>query len=234
VKTETTTTTEAGECAHCGGSMESKRPQATYCGERCRDRARRQRDREAARTAYIRKGYPATVPARWRHKPGDRFGSLVILERLGKLDGTSFVLCRCDCGNEKQGRLQNLVSGAAVDCADREHHADPRSKGDSIGYGAAHQRVAKLKGSAREHQCYRCGQRAEHWAYSHGDPDEKRNGHGKAKGMPYSTDPEHYLAMCRSCHSRADKAHSRVAGDTLSLPHVVLWASFSGHWRSGR
>jgi hypothetical protein len=35
----------AKTCGHCGGSMTGKRPQARWCGDRCRDRARRVRER---------------------------------------------------------------------------------------------------------------------------------------------------------------------------------------------
>lgn len=45
-----TTDNQATErvCAHCGGPMEGKSAQARYCSRSCMDRARRQRQREAA------------------------------------------------------------------------------------------------------------------------------------------------------------------------------------------
>ncbi|MFE2335051.1 hypothetical protein [Streptomyces coelicoflavus] len=221
---ETTATQRA--CEHCGGSMEGKRPQAKHCGDRCRDRARRQRGREAGKTTYTRKGYPKTVPSRQAHKPGDRFGSLVIVERLGKRNGSEWITAECECGNVKEYSLSNLVNGVTKNCADRRHHTDPRHKGEAITYDGAHGRVRGIKGSASEYACHRgCGRQAEQWAYSHADHDEQRMTYGKEEGRPYSANPEHYLATCRACHARFDRAHARTAGDSLSLAHVAFWTA---------
>ncbi|MFD3824165.1 HNH endonuclease [Streptomyces sp. NPDC058625] len=56
---------DARTCSQCGGSMEGRRKSAKHCGERCKDRARRQRERDAKAAAgkvCVRCGgrYPAS------------------------------------------------------------------------------------------------------------------------------------------------------------------------------
>lgn len=169
------------------------------------------------------------LPQRWRHKAGDRFGSLVILERLGKVNGSQRVLVRCDCGTEKELPLQNLQGGATTNCADRSVHPDPRRK-EEPGYHGAHQRVHAAKGKASAHRCSRCGEQAEQWAFSNGDLGMLREAEGKDAGLAYSLDPEHYEALCRPCHKRFDQRHREIVGDGegISLLHVGAW-----HLRQG-
>lgn len=69
-------------------------------------------------------------------------------------------------------------------------------------YRSAHARVAILRGRADAQQCALCGTTAEEWAYDHNDPAERYD----EKGRAYSVDPDHYFAMCRSCHRRLDRA----------------------------
>lgn len=99
------------------------------------------------------------------------------------------------------------------------HHGDPlaqvreRKHGPPLSYGAAHNRVRSVRGIAPEHPCSECGEPAEEWAYDHGDPAEltaTRVRDGRQWESPYSTDPDHYRAMCRSCHRQFDLA-SRAA-----------------------
>lgn len=71
-------------------------------------------------------------------------------------------------------------------------------KGDKVGYGSAHERVRRLRGSASEHTC-ECGDSALHWAYMHDDPNELRAPEG-----PYSASPDHYAPMCVPCHKKMD------------------------------
>lgn len=162
---------------------------------------------------------------RIKHHPGDRFGSLVITERLGKSRGSTRVRVQCDCGNVVERSLQNLTSGATSNCADRAHHPHPGLKTSGVAYSSAHHRVRKAKGPASSHRCVRCAGPAEQWAYSNGDLFPLRDASGREAGLPYSTDPEHYAPMCRSCHTRFDKAHRAIVGDSgaISLAHVAAW-----------
>ncbi len=165
------TTPDLRRCTHCGNPLVGKRPQAQYCGDRCRDRARRQRDREAGHSSYVRKGYRKTRPNSQRYKPGHRFGSLVLVERRGKVNGSERVVCRCDCGTVREYNLSNLVSGVTVRCSDRSQHIDPRAKGDDITYDSAHGRTKAKRGSASLYRCWKCGAQARDWAYTHADPN---------------------------------------------------------------
>lgn len=72
--------------------------------------------------------------------------------------------------------------------------------GDDITYISAHFRVRRAKGSATQYACVQCDGPAHEWAYDHQDPDEKAE---DGKGN-YSTKPEHYQPMCRTCHRRMD------------------------------
>ena len=74
-------------------------------------------------------------------------------------------------------------------------------RGDDIGYGTAHERIRKTRGSASDHRCSDCGGVAAQWAYDHEDPDERHSDLGS-----YSTDPSHYRPLCVSCHKRFDLA----------------------------
>src|SRR4051812_1219565 len=49
--------------------------------------------------------------------PGERFGRLVVTERVANAaSGNAQVSCRCDCGREKIVRVSHLTSGAVVSC----------------------------------------------------------------------------------------------------------------------
>lgn len=71
-------------------------------------------------------------------------------------------------------------------------------------YDHAHDQVKALRGRAAEYDCAHCGKPAHHWAYDHADPDVPLTA-----WHPYSLDPAHYLALCRSCHARFDAAHDK-------------------------
>ena len=74
-------------------------------------------------------------------------------------------------------------------------------RGDEVGYGAAHERVRAVRGSASEHSCCACGGAATQWAYDHEDASERLSDVG-----PYSVNPDHYRPMCVPCHKRFDLA----------------------------
>lgn len=82
-----------------------------------------------------------------------------------------------------------------------EHH--PAWRGDEASYSAIHKRLASVRGSARTHVCFRCGEPADEWAYDHQDADEKV---GESNGVEvrYSTDLERYQPACVDCHRQMD------------------------------
>ena len=106
----------------------------------------------------------------------------------------------------------NVAGGARGLCG--KHYQRWKSTGDPEGlrpaagptrwrravptYYLAHERLGRLRGSASEHECP-CGKRAAQWAYDHADEDEIQSECGA-----YSADPQHYIAMCVSCHKRFD------------------------------
>lgn len=100
-------------------------------------------------------------------------------------------------------------------------HGDPLGGGarsgpkrhDRPGYDAAHARVYRARGRARQHAC-QCGAQAAQWAYDHTDPaplvETLRNMIGEFAEMTYSADPSRYVALCRSCHVKLDKGTIRL------------------------
>ena len=67
----------------------------------------------------------------------------------------------------------------------------------NAGYQGAHYRVYAARGPASAQRCRACGKPAEHWAYDHADPGERRDAR---RGGPYSLDPARYLPLCAACH----------------------------------
>lgn len=84
-----------------------------------------------------------------------------------------------------------------------------------LSYAGAHQRVRVRNGRPSEHLCA-CGKQAVDWAYLHNAGDEELVEYLR-KGLivgwaKYSPNPDHYAAMCRSCHVRFDKSQKNPAG----------------------
>ena len=77
-------------------------------------------------------------------------------------------------------------------------------KGDDITYRTMHTRLSAAKGSAAQHDCVACGNRAAHWAYDHTDPDEKTS-ESPWGPIAFSTDVDRYQPMCQSCHTKLDR-----------------------------
>lgn len=71
-----------------------------------------------------------------------------------------------------------------------------------VRYRAAHARVSKAYGPARNYQCRDCDRPALDWAYDYQDPDEVQD----PRYGRYSLDPFYYRPLCRRCHKRFDMA----------------------------
>lgn len=69
-------------------------------------------------------------------------------------------------------------------------------------YSTVHQRIARDRGRAGDHECSieGCGRLAQDWAYDHSDPAPRHD----EKGRPYSTDGSRYIAVCRPHHRILD------------------------------
>lgn len=103
---------------------------------------------------------------------------------------------------------RRVAKGGSVDYVPEPRRGadNPSYKADTVGYSGAHARVRSARGPARDRVC-QCGAPARHWSYRHDDPEEQVS----TDGLPYSVDPEHYDALCTSCHKRRDLARaSRV------------------------
>ena len=48
--------------------------------------------------------------------PGQRFGRLTVIREAERQHGHRYILCRCDCGNEKSINLNSLVKGMSNSC----------------------------------------------------------------------------------------------------------------------
>lgn len=134
-------------------------------------------------------------PQRWTDHTGERFGLLVVVERIEVM-----WRCTCDCGNETLVRSGDLQRGTVATCGDRATH----HRRDDAGYSAAHGRVHSEHGRAASHMCVDCGSPARHWSYNHDDPDERLSRTARIKGIAFSLDPMHYSPRCVPCHKRFD------------------------------
>lgn len=138
---------------------------------------------------------PEFSPA-WQDIRGQRFGTLVVMEREG-----SGWACVCDCGRERTASAGELNrTGDAATCGDRPTHR----RLDDAGYTAAHQRVRQDRGPIRDQACVACGSPARHWSYDHTDPDPRLAYGLSANPVAYSLDPQHYSPRCVPCHKRFD------------------------------
>lgn len=136
-------------------------------------------------------------PPKWEDIRGQRFGALTVTaERDGR-----FWVCVCDCGAVVQRTLNGLrLSGDASACG---KPGGCMWRVAAPGYGAAHDRVRSLRGSATEHRCVDCDAPAAHWSYNHDDPDEL-TGIVSGYRVTYSAHPDHYSPRCVPCHKRFD------------------------------
>lgn len=118
--------------------------------------------------------------------------------------------CRCTCGATRRARSAELLRGSTIMCGVPSRHWS-----DDVEYQAAHDRVRSLHGSASDHDCVDCGGPAAHWSYDHRDPHERTSQSGSRKGLPYSTNPDHYEPRCVPCHKAFDLGRERAAAATL-------------------
>lgn len=95
-----------------------------------------------------------------------------------------------------------------------------------VSYSSAHRRLYETRGSASRYQCSApgCVRTARDWAYDGTDPNPFVE--YKASGHPlyYSTDPNRYQPLCRSCHRRSEIDPAAVAR-IFELPPTLIGAS---------
>ncbi|AGM12155.1 hypothetical protein M050_gp57 [Streptomyces phage Sujidade] len=132
-----------------------------------------------------------------RHFPGERYGTLVLVERD---PGGKTWTVECDCGAVKpRTELGQLVNGRQYTCGDYTKHQHP-NKIETPTYRAVHSRLEREQGRAAERDCVDCEEQAVHWSYDGLDPNELKS----SLGYSYSTKPDHYQPRCKPCHVRFD------------------------------
>ncbi len=144
----------------------------------------------------------ADAPSCQTYKPGHRWGQLT---PIGHVEGKPHrIICRCDCGEVKNFDRSNLDSGRTKSCRGTAHRA-------AMSYAMAHYSVRMKRGKASAYPCWReCGKQGAEWAYDHADPNERPDEDGPHAGLPYSTDPMHYVPQCRTCHRRFDATTTQI------------------------
>lgn len=166
-----------------------------------------------------------------KHQPGPVDGTELTFRGYDESQPT-YGFFDCSCGGEKRTQLRYVFSGypsprqthdRTSDCGDRTKHKDKRLVGDNVTFGTVHKRIVKARGSAKTHPCAACGEVSpgNQWSYRHSDPSPLVQGHGKDRGMIYSTNLDHYWVLCRRHHGQWDSRIGRRT-DVLSGAHVAL------------
>ena len=77
---------------------------------------------------------------------GERYGRLVVIERVGTKNGNATWKCLCDCGNEKIIAGKCLRSGdtKSCGCLQLENLREQAHKGHSVIHGDAHSRLYEV------------------------------------------------------------------------------------------
>ena len=114
----------------------------------------------------------------------------------------------CDqCGTSftprhNKGRyVRHCSRKCATEAGTWRGQSNPTWRGDGIGYSGAHMRVRAERGPASGHGCTDCGKPGTQWSVN-----READGLRTENGMPYSTDPNDYVARCTSCHKLYDLA----------------------------
>ena len=186
---------------------ESKHAGRGYCAKHYKRLIRRgdvTHERPSRPAACSVDGCERTVEARGLCKmhytrwwEGREIGGAAPLTERGRVCGMP------DCGKPHVAR-----SYCSMHLARWLTHGDPNVRlfvpgGDDIGYGSAHQRVRRRRGSASQYPCAHCGSNAKDWAYDHADPNE-RIVENRGKRLPISLSIDHYMPLCRNCHRNFD------------------------------
>jgi len=90
---------------------------------------------------------------------GKRYGRLTILQDLGIMNKTRFVLCLCECGNIKQFRYGNLNSGVTKSCGCLQVESRKRSVKIMFSKNIKH-------GESKNNQLYNTWQRMKSRCYN--------------------------------------------------------------------
>lgn len=154
-----------------------------------------------------RRGADLTKPLR-TYDPG-RICSVEDCERVAQ----SRELCKMHAKRDRKYGDPNITKPQHWPAPPRgeQHH---NWLGDKISYDGAHWRVIRARGLASIHACTQCSKQASDWAYAHSDPKpltEIVNG----SLLEYSSDPAHYIPLCKTCHMAGDAAYRKSVSRKL-------------------
>lgn len=82
----------------------------------------------------------------------------------------------------------------------------PEPRAPSTSYKAVHARLRAALGRASDHECRRCDRKAQDWAYDKSDPNALSEINARGATVKYSADLARYMPLCRSCHTKLDRA----------------------------
>jgi hypothetical protein len=189
---EATPVRYAKTCEWCETEWEASKPASRTCSPKCRALLR---EREKPSPGHKR-DYPPEIVAR---AVGLYEGGATVAEvQTHRAHGFKAQTILERHVPERRRAIKREQTGPA----------NAAWKGTDAGYDAAHARVVRLKGPAREHRCADCGGPAVDWSYEGGAADEKRD----AEGRPYSPTPSYYTPRCRPCHRTHDAAMRQMIG----------------------
>jgi hypothetical protein len=88
-----------------------------------------------------------------------------------------------------------------------------------IGYMAAHKRVYRTRGPAKQHPCATgCGRPADQWSYMHRPGSHEMAQYMEGAWLYFSPDPDDYDPLCRTCHIQHDQEASPNWNPQRRLP----------------
>jgi hypothetical protein len=159
---------------------------------------------DCGKASYAR-GLCTTHYQRWR--AGRAVGTMPVrAEQPGCLaaecDRLAVARGWCAAHYERHRRGDDDPDGAPIQLRPYSEEREPH-------YRTAHGQVWRVRGSASGYSCQHCGGDAQDWAYDHGDPDAVTvlwDEGKRQRQLTFSLDPQHYLALCRPCHRKFDKA----------------------------
>jgi len=84
---------------------------------------------------------------------GKKFGKLTIINVIKNKGKKTYVLCKCDCGNTKQIRLDGITSGLVVSCGCFNKEQAIKTGKKKRTHGKTHTRIYRIWRKMKE-RCY--------------------------------------------------------------------------------
>lgn len=138
---------------------------------------------------------------------GQRFGLLVVVNRVPLKGKNARWNCTCDCGSTTTVYGYHLRNGTIASCGCRRGFGGgvAATHSGTYSYKTAHALVVRRKGAAKNHRCVDCGGVAYDWSLRHDALETHLGNTGHGVLCRYSANPLDYEARCRTCHRRYDR-----------------------------